>query len=333
MIYIRADANKNIGMGHVMRCLSIADAMLRYDEDIIFVLADDTVSKLINDRGFKTVVLNTDYRKMDSEIENWPKEEADLIIVDSYFVTNSFFDGLKCKGRLAYIDDLFSFQYNVDMLINYNVYADRARYEELYNDSRMPMLLLGPEYAPLRKMFSSVKAKKQNEVVKDILFSTGGSDSLHLALSIIKAKHDDLIYHFIVGPLNCDKEEIKTLASKNAGVVIHENVTDMKSLISDCDIAVSAAGSTLYEICACGTPIITFVTADNQVDGADYFEKAGLAVNAGDMRLDSDPVGRLLKNVGELADDEAKRAKMSKMAQEKVDGKGAERIAKALSLS
>jgi len=63
-----------------------------------------------------------------------------------------------------------------------------------------------------------------------------------------------------------------------------ENVQDMRGLICSMDLIVSAAGSTLYEICACGVPLITFVTADNQIRGAEAFSSLGLAVNIGDLR-------------------------------------------------
>lgn len=121
MILFRADANSSIGMGHVMRCLSIADAfpshptiLPRGKKDIKFVLADDGVAPLIRDRGYDTIILHTDYRVMDGEIEKWTELEdsidADLLIVDSYFVTESYLTWLKDNiGRVCYIDDRLTF--------------------------------------------------------------------------------------------------------------------------------------------------------------------------------------------------------------------------------
>ena len=119
-------------------------------------------------------------------------------------------------------------------------------------------------------------------------FSAGGSDELHIAANFVRflceRGADDKTYHILLGAMNTDKEEIKALASGMDCVVIHENVQDMRGLICSMDVIVSAAGSTLYEICACGVPLITFSTADNQVPGATAFSSLGLAVNVGDLR-------------------------------------------------
>ena len=80
----------------------------------------------------------------------------------------------------------------------------------------------------------------------------------------------------------------------------------MRALILSMDICVSAAGSTLYEICACGVPLITYILADNQIPGAGTFEKSGLAVNCGD------------------------RVEVGKRMQEMIDGYGAERLVRQL---
>ena len=122
----------------------------------------------------------------------------------------------------------------------------------------------------------------------DVLLSTGGSDELHIALSFIKhlceQPDSGITYHVLIGAMNTDKDEIRSLAADKEWIELHENVADMKSLICSMDVVVSAAGSTLYEICACGVPLITFSAADNQVPGAEAFSSLGLAVNVGDLR-------------------------------------------------
>lgn len=127
------------------------------------------------------------------------------------------------------------------------------------------------EYAPLRSSFIGVEGREQREEVKDVLLSTDGSDELHIALGFLRFLHnqggDGRTYHILLGAMNQDKPTIREMAEKMPNVVIHENVADMRSLICSMDLIVSAAGSTLYEICACGVPLITFVTADNQTAG------------------------------------------------------------------
>ena len=148
-ILIRADANKAIGMGHIMRTLSIADAFVSDDCNVEFVIADDSVSKLIQSRGYKASILNSDYQRMDDELVLWPSTSPDLIIVDSYYVTAPYLQSLKSKlkatgGKLAYIDDVYTFPYPVDILIDYNAYASSDIYNKLYEGSEQPQLILGP---------------------------------------------------------------------------------------------------------------------------------------------------------------------------------------------
>lgn len=362
MILFRADANSNIGMGHVMRCLSIADAIStlpyptilpRGKQDIKFVLADDGVAELIKDRGYEPIVLHTDYDDMEKELPVWEELsssiDADLIIVDSYFVTPSYLTWLKDNiGRVCYIDDVLSFPYPVDLLVNYNAYASLNSYQTLYQGRETPEFLLGVEYAPLRSMFQGIAPREQKPTVTDVLLSTGGSDELHIALSFIKhlceQPDSGITYHVLIGAMNTDKDEIRSLAADKEWIELHENVVDMRSLISSMDLIISAAGSTLYEICACGVPLITFSTADNQIPGATAFSNLGLAVNVGDLRnpssivpgavmsgtLDSSAVEKITKAVEELATDLGKRVAMSKVEMKMVDANGASRLAKKL---
>ena len=358
MILFRADANSSIGMGHVMWCLSIADAIstntsfptiVRGKADIKFVLTDETVADLIKSRGYEPIVLHTNYSHMESEIETWNELsdsiDADLIIVDSYFVTADYLSFLRDNiGFTAYIDDVLAFPYPVDVLVDYGAHITATDYHRLYEGREEPEFIFGMEYAPLRAMFQDVPPKEQREEVKDVLLSTGGSDELHIALSFVKylCEHPSAYtYHILLGAMNQDKLTIHALADKMDNVVLHENVQDMRGLICSMDVIVSAAGSTLYEICACGVPLITFSTADNQVPGATAFSSLGLAINIGDLRepksrtvmsgtLDPSAIDRIVRVAKVLAEDMNTRVMMATRMQSLIDGRGASRLAKEM---
>ena len=261
------------------------------------------------------------------------------------------------KGKLVYIDDVNAFLYPVDILINYNVYGSTVDYEKMYAGSdhyrESPVFILGSTYTPLRSMFRGVERKVQSRNVVNILFSTGGSDELHLTLSILNhlcasdvsnSSENGRIYHFLLGAMNTDKSQIRRIAQDRDFIVLHENVTDMKSLITAMDICISAAGSTLYEVCACGVPLITYSLADNQVLGAEAFFSLGLAVNVGDLRnpdtidpssvmsgeLDGSAVERILTAINNLSLDYRKRCETGERMQSLIDGCGADRMVKKL---
>ncbi len=358
MIYIRADANPNIGMGHIMRCLSIADAFHTLGSSPVFILADENVLPIITERGYTAVVLHSDYKNMEAELPLWKSQgifSADLIIVDSYFVTEGYLKPLKTKvgktGKLVYLDDLASYPYPVDVLVNYNAYAKFSNYDALYKSAMtdMPQLILGCSFAPLRSMFRGVSKKKQPEKVRNILISTGGSDKLHLSISLVrealeKKDEGECVYHFLLGAMNTDKDEVWTLAQGHGNLILHENVSDMRGLLEMMDLAVSAAGSTLYEICACGVPLITYTIADNQIPGAEAFCSLGLAVNIGDLRepatvdcsavvsgkLAPSAVQRIISAVEERSSDYVWRVEAGHKMQELIDGFGADRMVKKI---
>ncbi len=339
MILFRADGNAKIGSGHIMRCLSIADAFKRKNKESCFLLADKAFLSLIESRGYAVHILDSDYRNLDSEIEQVKTAvcnyQSEMVIIDSYYVAKNYLKGLKELVRLVYVDDLATFAYPVDMLVNYNAYGPYIAYKELYakENETLPQLVLGLQYVPLREMFRNVPMRKQNEIVKNVLISTGGSDPIHLALKLaqyITKNSCSQRFHILVGAMNADYGRLKYIAETSNNIIVHHNVNDMRKLISFCDIAISAAGSTMYEIAACGVPMIIYVLADNQIPGAEAFEKLGLAISCGDLR-DKDDAARILMNsVDSLAINFALRKQIGEKMQYMVDGLGADRLATKL---
>ena len=356
MVLIRTDANDRVGMGHIMRCLSIADAFSSINEEVEFIISDNKYSQIVKKRGFRAIVLNSDYSKMDNEPDWWNKISSNIIIVDSYFVTPSFLTVLHNKTKatgtkLVYIDDILSFSYPVDIVVNYNAYSSEENYRSLYSGNNFdnPVFVIGPSYAPIRTMFRGLEKKKQNLNVHDVLISTGGSDELHLALYLVNYLVNNQVdrkytFHFLIGTLNADKRKICSLAQRNTKIVLHESVSDMKSLISNMDIVISAAGSTLYEVCSCGVPLITYSLADNQIRGTEAFERLGLSVNIGDLRdlrkvnklntisgkLKKNTVTLLFSELDRLASNYELRIQMGTKMQNLVDGFGADRLVRRI---
>lgn len=338
MIIIRADGNEKIGSGHIMRCLSIADAFVRKGIKCLFVLADDSFEKKINGRGYETVILDSDYSVLDDELPAFSSlikdKEPQMVIIDSYYVTLDYLKALTQITKTVYIDDLASFEYPVNVLINYNIYGPDLDYCGMYEKCAYePQKLLGIKYVPIRTMFCNVAGRVQRKDVKDILISTGGADPLHLALKIIdhvRTLDTKINYHILVGAMNRDYDEIVRASSGVSNVVIHHDVADMKELISSCDIVVSASGSTLYEVCACGVPMVIYAIADNQLPGVEAFEAVGLALSCGDIRKTADPVGSLFNKLQRYIDNYDLRCSVGSKMQSLVDGMGADRIVSML---
>ncbi len=378
MVVIRADANSKIGMGHVMRCLSVADALLKRGEEVLFVTADDTPVPLLTKKGIPYCVLHTDYADMEAELpELWEvlrelpqgAESPDAalaqkntsILVDSYYVTEKYLAALKKRITTIYMDDIYAFSYPVDMLINYNIYGEEMGYEKdaAFADTK---LLLGTEYVPLREEFSAgagyaqsrkeLSAETENVTPAEdrlhqtaeqgrtadggILITTGGSDSFNLAGQLLMEamKYDALKekeYHVVSGSLNPHIGELQALAQKHENIHIHCNVTNMAELMAESEVALSAGGSTLYELCAVGVPVIAFSFAENQERLVQTFVKRGIAQYGGNYRTDGNKmIQNTIAGLETLLEDKNLRSEYRKKARTLVDGKGAERIAEAL---
>ena len=119
---------------------------------------------------------------------------------------------------------------------------------------------------------------------------------------------------------------------KYHNLILYQNVTNMSELMRKCDVAISASGTTLYELSACGIPTICYILEDNQINGAESFEAEGIMVNAGDIRIQPDFFESVLYRLRELRDNYTQRIKMHEMSQKKIDGSGAIRLAQCLLL-
>lgn len=271
-----------------------------------------------------------------------------FILVDSYYVTEKYLAALKKRITTIYMDDIYAFSYPVDMLINYNIYGEEMGYEKdaAFADTK---LLLGTNYVPLREEFSAgagyVQSRKELSLGAanvtpaeegGILITTGGSDGFNLAGQLLMEamKYDALKekeYHVVSGSLNPHIGELQALAQKHENIHIHCNVTNMAELMAESEVALSAGGSTLYELCAMGVPVIAFSFAENQERLVQTFVKRGIAQYGGNYRTDGNKmIQNTIAGLETLLEDKNLRTEYRKKARTLVDGKGADRIAEAI---
>lgn len=339
MIAIRADANKAVATGHLMRCLSIAGQIKKRGADCMFITADDWLFGTITANGFKSICLGSPWHELDDETEQLVSAIKDnnisTLLVDSYFVTEKYLNTLGKYAKIAYIDDLNMFRYPVDFLINYNNYYELFDYASAYRGTDTK-LLLGCQYAPLREEFQNLPVFAVNERVNNVMVTTGGADEMNVTGLLLERisclrLFPGLIFHVVVGRYNNNAGQLKALAEQNSNIRLYFDVAKISRIMLDADIAVSASGSTLYELCACGLPAVCFTLADNQLNGAKGFAEAGLLLYAGDCRDSGEKcIEAIIEAVGRLQADFALRAAMSRSMQNLVDGGGAKRLAEVL---
>lgn len=336
-VYIRVDGNEIIATGHVMRCLSIADQIHKIGTEVTFVVADDRPENLIRSRGFHVDVLGTVWDDLNQETEilcTYTKEHSvELLLLDSYYVTEDYLKKLSYYTKIVYIDDLYRFAYPVDTVINYSIFADVSLYKRLYQPSGLNThFLIGGRYVPLRNEFALKPFKVQPQIEK-VLITTGGTDQLNIAGNLLQAVIENcelckLDYHVIVGCFNQNKDILRSLADLYLNIHLHERVENMAEWMRICDVAVSAAGTTTYELCACGIPSVCLEVADNQ-EGAKRWEEKGYMLYAGNACEESRGcIEKCIEALLFYKNHYAERKEKSIRMQSLVDGYGARRIAK-----
>lgn len=337
MILIRADGSPKTGSGHIMRCMTIAE-QLKDRVQICFVTASEESVSLIENRGFNVEVLKGCYtenriEEIDELRQLIINKKAKLLLVDSYLVTEGYFEGLKDLVKLAYLDDLGEKVYPTDIIINYNVFANESDYLQKYS-MQATECLIGPSYIPIRSEFT----QEQYEIrqgLKDVLLLTGGGDYYNLAEKFMdtfgrceELKH--INFHLVCGYYNNQKETLKRKVRQYNNFCLYENVQDIWKLMRKCDCAVTAGGTTVYELCAVGVPIIGYTFADNQHPVMDYMNHNKLTVYCGDYRDKGEALFEKLAQALLNYTEYEFRKDMSDAVKNLVDGKGAKRIADAL---
>lgn len=360
MFVIRADGNAKIGAGHIMRCLTIAEALAKqgHQEEILFFCADAQSAELVKDHGFKAFVLETDYRDMESELPTWAEklrmcrapEEAPLkvdcpeaeqglpmqqlshpiILVDSYFVNDVYLTALGRFGFVVLMDDMERKAYPVDAVINYNAPASLAAYEELYRGTDTK-LFIGSTFVPVREQFLGRTCEIRKEV-KTVLITTGGGDSENIAGQILQTLYEETKeFHLVVGQFNPHFEELKALENTRQNIHIHSNVKDMAGLMAASDLCITAGGSTIYELAALGVPFICFSYAENQEALTEYIGAQKTAGFAGAYHKKPQETLQNMKALFQkLSADIDLRRSYYDSEKKLVDGRGAERLAEIL---
>ncbi len=336
MIGIRVDGNSKIGTGHVMRCLAVADALAKCGQEVCFVLADDYAVKLLRNRGFSYHILGSDYACLEGELSllcRWLQEQKpQFLLMDSYFVTEDYMEKVSALVKTAYIDDVNAFSYPVDILINYNIYGDMLPYNEK-ETKKDTAFLLGTSYVPLREEFCGVDYRVRKEA-QNVLITTGGSDLYNLAgqlaeCALLNPKTAGLQYHIVSGIFNQNYPALQQLARENSNIILHQNVSNMAELMQTCDVAMTAGGSTMYELCAVGVPMISFSFVDNQEQQIQTFVDKELVCYGGNYLLKKERMlTEAIDCLAVLTASFEQRQHYSLKEKEVVDGQGAARIAR-----
>lgn len=272
---LRADASSSIGVGHVMRSLSLGEALLDEGfgvELVSFELAP-SLQSLATSCGVEVVELSCAPRSSE-DAQFVLQRNANLVVVDGYEFSREFFAVLETSSTpFAVIDDnAETSAQSPSAVINQNPHASASMYAHLQGN---PKLLLGLQYAMVRKEVCEVAAMNLQSCEGEVFVAMGGADFLGLTAPIVEALAETgLQIRVAVGHANTQRAHIQKLADQLGNVTLIEQ-QDYVSSLASAHVAVLAAGSSLWEACAVGTPSIGLVVAENQFASANAAKKLG----------------------------------------------------------
>ncbi|MDR2546849.1 MAG: UDP-2,4-diacetamido-2,4,6-trideoxy-beta-L-altropyranose hydrolase [Lachnospiraceae bacterium] len=349
MIIFRTDANSDIATGHMVRSIAIANECHAHGEAVCFVVADEISAEIMAGFCRETIshhveILDSSYNDMEAELPKFIdfllKKKPKALLLDSYFATSRYITSLNDYTRTFYLDDFGNYDMPAAVIIDYTAKANHLQTtRKTHENRRTAKYLLGSMYTPLREQFRDVKYHVREEV-RDIFISAGGSDIGNMTGELLELIQemtaDGIRFHVVVGIVNPHRDRLRAQFAAVANIIFYENVSEMASLMQECDIAITAAGSTICELCAVGVPTICFTVADNQVTNAEGLSAAGAVIYVGSQQDDKEGedsksvAGDIKAHLFALIGDFPRRTSMSAQMRSIVDGQGASRIAKEL---
>ncbi len=334
-LVIRADASTQIGTGHIMRCLALALAWQEKGGQAMFVLANKSpaLEARLQLEGMKVVYLSVEAGSSEDA-----KQTADFVhqfaaqwlVVDGYHFGAEYQKAIKNFGvSLLFLDDYgHADHYYADLVLNQNISA----HEDLYQRREVfTRLLLGTQYVLLRREFWQwrVWQREINPIARKLLVTLGGSDPDNVTLKVIHAlpqvNVDDLEVIIVVGGSNPHYEVLQAeVAASKLSISLQQNVNNMPKLMAWADLAISAGGSTNWELAFMGLPSLLITVADNQKVIAQHLGGIGATTNLGWHEAIN--TEQIVETIVHLSQSYIIRTKMSEMGRQLVDGEGCKRV-------
>ncbi|MBI4644486.1 MAG: UDP-2,4-diacetamido-2,4,6-trideoxy-beta-L-altropyranose hydrolase, partial [Deltaproteobacteria bacterium] len=341
LLIFRTDGHARIGLGHIMRCLALAQAWQAVGGKVLFAVAGEESARAAMQvaPGFEVASLDVSLggpEDLARTVDLALTRKALRVVVDGYHFDAAYQEGLKNAGlQVLFIDDFgHADHYRSDWVLNQNIYGDASMYPSLAPHTR---LLLGPRYFLLREEFWAwaSRPREMPAQARKVLVTLGGSDPQNATLKVVSAlrrvEWPGLEAMVVAGAVNSQVKELAaSLKEAPFPGRVEQNAGNMAELMRWADVAIAAGGITCYELAFMGVPTLMLILADNQRLNGEFFESRGVAVNLGGF-ADLD-LSKTAASLTELLGAAGKRAEMSRRGRNLVDGQGVWRVLNHLGL-
>lgn len=326
-LLIRADGGAGLGAGHVMRCLALAQAWQQGGGRACFVQAATSPALLgrLRDAGCASVSIGVEpggAADAAQTIRHAQAAGAAWVVGDSYHFDAAWQRQVRAAGlRLLLLDDYgHASHYHADLVLNPNLAADAARYARREAHTR---LLLGTRYALLRREFVTAPrpVRAFSAPARRVLVTLGGSDPANFTARVVAAvaRLPGLETRVVIGGSNPHRAALEAAVAEHPAMRCEVDAADMPGLMAWADVAITAGGSTLWELAYMGLPALVLTLAENQAPAVRALGAAGVV-----QPLDAP--GEAAALLAALQSDATRRQQMSAAALRLADGRGGERV-------
>ncbi len=354
-VALRVDASAQMGLGHFMRCLTLADALKNRGVNTRFLSRNlpAYLQQVLQSKGHEATIFGSieggdvcDTLAHASWLESTQQQDVtdcaealsdlswDWIIVDHYALDKRWESaGSGFAKKIMVIDDIADRPHQADVLLDQNLYLNmQQRYAGLLNAECVQ--LLGPQYALLRTEFLQQRHTLRERAgnVKKLLIFFGGTDATNETGKTLEAiamlKMPELELDIVVGASNPHFAELEFQGGKLANTRIHRQVSNMAELIHAADIAIGAAGTATWERCALGLPALVMAVAENQIEiarGVAHFKAQQYLGTCADVSAE-----KISSQLKIAIESPFALREMSRAALSLVDGLGADRLVEVL---
>lgn len=337
ILYVRADADGKIGVGHIMRCIALAQAWKDQGREVTFIshCESEALKEKIQREGFRFITLkdvhpnSSDLANTLSILANKSYDQKKWLVLDGYHFTPGYQKAIRDAGvHLLVIDDMDHLpNYHADILLNQNINAPDLKYKCDADTT----LLLGTRYVLLRREFLEYRNFNRQipERAKNILVTLGGGDPDNVTLKVVEAlkllDEPDIMVRIIVGPTNPHRETLrKAIAHTHFEAEILINPNDMPELMAWADLAIAGGGGTSLERCFMSLPSLVITIAENQIEATRALRARGGIIYVGWHKdFTEENLQSIVKSV--LINNEQIK-NISLMAKSVTDGSGVNRI-------
>jgi UDP-2,4-diacetamido-2,4,6-trideoxy-beta-L-altropyranose hydrolase len=280
-VYLRADGNPEIGLGHLIRCIALAQ-MIKNDFNIHFIskFAPDEIISDILSNGFK-------FLKIDNESDfvrllNY----RDIVIIDHYDLDTNYQKKIKSLGcKLVCIDDLHDKQFVADLIINHAPGINSSQ----YHAKSYTKFALGPKFALLRPEFLKVASTSylRSHNTK-LIICFGGSDINNLTCTSVELLNDNIFFEEIIvitGQSYLHRNQLRKLVKPNNRLKWYENLSASQMLthMQNCQFALAPASSIAFELLSAGCTWLGGYYVENQKMIYQGFKELNCLVDLGNM--------------------------------------------------